>query len=119
MEKKTKVDLPSGNWAVFRDPSTLKVKDRKKIFQHSDNHKEGILQALSMVDGLLAILIEEWSYEMPIPAVKISMLDELSIPDYDKLSEEAGKVQQTLFPNVAKSEESEKDAESPFDKSNA
>lgn len=114
MEKK--VDLPSGGWAIFRDPNTLKVKDRKKVFKAAAND-EGLMQALSLVDGLLSILIKEWSFDMPIPSVKLNVLDELSMADYDTLSEAAGETQSILFPNTSKNEQSEADADSPFDKS--
>ena len=117
MESK-RIELPSGGWAIFKDPATLKVKDRKRVFKNADN-QEGIMQALSLIDGMLAILIEEWSFEMPIPSIKVSVLDELSMADYDKLSEEAGELQKVLFPGLTKTPLTEADADSPFGKSNA
>lgn len=112
-----KVELPSGAWAIFKDPETLKVKERKKVFVNASG-QEGFVQAMTLVDGLLAILIKEWSFEFPVPSIKITMLDELTLGDYDTLSEAAGEIQKVLFPNLAKTEKSEADAESPFDKSN-
>lgn len=117
MESK-KIELPSGGWAVFKDPTTLKVKDRKKVFQNADK-KEGVMQAMSLVDGMLAILIQEWSFDFPIPMIKISMLDELTMADYDKLAESAGEVQKILFPSMTETDESKADEDSPFDNSNA
>lgn len=113
-----KIALPSGGWAKFKDPNTLKVKDRKKVLRNANN-QEGLMQALSLVDGLIAILVEEWSFEMPIPAVTIASLEELSMPDYDTLAEEAGKAQAILFPKLAETEETKADVDSPFGKSNA
>lgn len=115
---KKKITLPSGNWVIFKDPMTLKVKDRKKVFKNADG-QEGVLQALSLVDGMLAILIESWSFEFPIPMIKISMLDELTMGDYDKLSNEVGEAQKILFPALNQTPETEKDDDSPFGKSNA
>lgn len=117
MESK-RIELPSGGWVIFKDPTKLKVKDRKKVFLNANN-QEGIMQALSLIDGMLAILIEEWSFEMPIPAIKVSVLDELSMADYDKLSEEAGEFQKILFPGLTKTDVTEADPNSPFAKSNA
>jgi hypothetical protein len=111
-----KIELPSGGWAIFKDPSTLKVKDRKKVFRNAAS-EEGLMQALSLVDGLLSILIKEWSFEAPTPDIKINVLDELSMADYDVLSEAAGEVQEVLFPNTNKTPETEADADSPFGKS--
>ena len=50
------ITLPSGNTVTLRDPSTLRVKDRKKVIGAASN-QEGLLQALSMVDGLIAVLV--------------------------------------------------------------
>ena len=117
MSEKKKITLPSGGWVTFKDPSTLRVKDRKKVLRNASG-EEGLMQALSLVDGLIAILVEEWSFEFPIPSVKISVLDELQMPDYDVMAEEAGKAQKMLFPQLAKTELSESDPESPFVDSN-
>ena len=116
MTDKKKVALPSGGWATFKDATTLRVKDRKKILKNASN-EEGLMQALTIVDGLIACLVEEWSFEMLIPALKIANLEELTMADYDVLAEEAGKAQAVLFPALAKTEQSEKDVDSPFDNS--
>jgi hypothetical protein len=118
MTGKRKVELPSGGWATFKDATTLRVKDRKKILKNANN-EEGLMQALSIVDGLIACLVEEWSFEAPIPAIKITTLEDLTMADYDVLADEAGKAQKILFPALAKTEEAEKDVDSPFDNSNA
>ena len=76
------------------------------------------MQALTIVDGLIAILVEEWSFEFPIPSIKISVLEDLTMADYDALAEEAGKAQAFLFPQLAKTDASEANVDSPFGKSN-
>lgn len=116
-EEKT-IKLPSGATAVFRDPETLRVKDRKKILRAA-GAEEGLMQAMSIVDGLIACLVKEWSFEFPPPSIKISVLEELTFGDYDALAEEAGKAQKILFPGIASTAENEADPESPFDNSNA
>jgi hypothetical protein len=117
MSEKKKVTLPSGGWAVFKDASTLRVKDRKKVLRNA-SAEEGLMQALSIVDGLIAILVEEWSFDLILPSVKINSLEELTMGDYDVLAEEAGKAQKMLFPSLAKTEETEADPESPFGNAN-
>lgn len=113
-----KVTLPSGETATLRDASTLRVKDRKKIFSNA-NDKEGIMQALSLTDGLIACLVTEWSFDLLPPAVKIESLDELSMADYDFLAELAGKAQEILFPSLAKTPENEADPKVSTANSNA
>lgn len=117
METSKKIKLPSGGWAKLRDPKTLRVKDRTKVLRHASK-EEGLMQGLSILDGLIALMVEEWSFEMPPPGIKIQSLGELTLPDYDALSEEAGKAQEMLFPKLAQTEETEADPESPFADSN-
>lgn len=117
MESK-KIDLTNGNWVVLKDPNSLKVKDRKKIFKNMQG-QEGLMQAISLMDGIVSVIIEEWSFELPIPAIKISSIDELSINDYHIIQKEMEKIQQVLFPAITETPESQADDNSPFDKSNA
>ena len=116
---KKKITLPSGATVTLRDPKELRVKDRKKIYANTGKADEGIMQALSLTDGLIAVLIEDWSFDLIIPSVKIDSLDELEMADYDFLVEATKDAQKVLFPALNKTEENEKDAESPLDNSNA
>jgi hypothetical protein len=117
MTEPRKVELPSGGWVTFKDPSGLKVKDRNKILKAASK-EEGLMQALNIVDGLIALLITDWSFPDPIPSIKLSSLHELSMPDYDTMAEIAQEAQNTLFPKLSKTEETEADEDSPFGNSN-
>jgi hypothetical protein len=99
MAEKKKLELPSGGWAIFKDASTLRVKDRKKVLRNA-SAEEGLMQALSIVDGLISILVEEWSFDLILPSVKITSLEELTMADYDVLAEEAGKAQKNAVPFI-------------------
>lgn len=110
-----KLKLPkSGAEVVLRDPSELRVKDRKKVYAAASKEDEGIMQALSFTDGLIAILVESWTLDLVLPSVRIAILDELEMADYDYLVEQTKEAQEVLFPKIAKTEATEKDAESPF-----
>ena len=50
----------SGAKVVLRDPKSLKQKDRKKIYANTAGIDEGIMTALSLTDGILAIMVESW-----------------------------------------------------------
>lgn len=118
MAKKT-IKLPkSGATVVLRDPEELRVKDRKKIYQNASKADEGIMQALSFADGIIAILVESWTLDLMLPSIRISVLDELEMADYDFLTEETKEAQKTLFPKLESTPETEKDTDSPFDNSN-
>jgi hypothetical protein len=112
------ITLPSGNTVVLRDPSTFKVKDQKKVFAHASD-QEGIVQALSIIDGLIAVLVESWSFDLIPPSIKIESLDELDIPDYNMLSQEAQKVQSYLFPSTNQTPATESDPKADTGELNA
>jgi hypothetical protein len=112
------IKLPSGNTVTLRDPSELRVKDRKKVLSAA-NGQEGVLQAMSMVDGLMAVLISEWSFDLIIPSIVIASLDELTMADYDALAVEVSNAQDALFPALNQTPESEASVDSPFGNSNA
>jgi hypothetical protein len=116
---KKKITLPSGATVTLRDPLELRVKDRKKIYANAGKADEGIMQALSLTDGLIAVLVEDWSFDLIIPSIKIESIDELEMADYDFLVDETKDAQKVLFPSLAKTEANEKDAESPLENSNA
>ena len=111
-----KIELTNGAWATFKDPKTLRVRDRKNVLRNASN-EEGLMQGISIIDGLIAILVKEWSYEMPIPSIRIAVLEDLEIPDYDILATEAGKAQEILFPALADTDANKANPDSPFGKS--
>jgi len=111
------VTLPSGATVVLRNPHELRVKDRTKIYANA-NGQEGILQALSLTDGLIAALVVEWSFDLIPPSIKIESLGELTMADYDTLAEYAGKAQDVIFPNLTKTLETEADPKAPIANSN-
>ena len=86
---KKEVVLPVSKAKVtLKDPKELKVKDRKKVYANAASAEQGIMQALSLTDGLIAIMVDSWELELPIPSVKISVLDEMEMADYDFLTEQ-------------------------------
>lgn len=93
------ITLPSGATATIKDPKTLLMKDRNKVLA-SAGEQEGLMQAVSLQNGLIAVMVEDWSFDLIPPSVKITSLDELSIPDYEALSVEALLAQPYLFPNL-------------------
>lgn len=110
------ITLPSGATVVLKDPTTLRVKDRKKVYRNA-NGEEGIMQAISLVDGLIAIMVESWSLDLIIPSIKIDSIDEMEMADYDALTEEAQVAQKILFPSLAKTDEAEADPKAPTENS--
>jgi hypothetical protein len=102
------INLPSGATATIRDPRTLKQKDRQKVLV-SVNADNNVAAAVSFTDSAIAILVEEWSFDLIPPNVKIESLGELSIADYDALADAANEGIQFLFPQLRQTAETEAD----------
>jgi hypothetical protein len=111
----TKVSLPSGAIVTLKDPSLLRVKDRKNVMKAGENITGDISKALALGDTIIAMLVEEWTFDLIIPSVKIESLDELEIADYDALVEATSEAQKSLFPALAKNEKNEADPKAPTD----
>jgi hypothetical protein len=108
------VTLPSGATVKIKDPTLLRVKDRKRVMRTADETSGGDLsKALALSDALIAMLVEDWSFDLIIPAIKIETLDELTMADYDALVEVSKDAQKYLFPNLAETPETEADPKAP------
>jgi hypothetical protein len=105
----TKVSLPSGAIVTLKDPALLRVKDRKLVMKAGENITGDISKALALGDTIIAMLVEEWTFDLIIPSVKMESLDELEIADYDALVEATSEAQKSLFPSLAKNEKNEAD----------
>ena len=100
--------LPSGATVKLRDPKSLKHKDRKRIY-NIDAESGSYLAGIELLENIIAILVEEWSFDLVPPSVKIESLGELDLADYDALQAECETALGTLFPQLAKTIESEQD----------
>jgi hypothetical protein len=112
------VKLPSGATVILKDPSLLRVKDRKNVIKASDSVEGELSRALVLGDSLIAMLVESWSFDLIPPSIKLESLDELEIPDYDALVEATKDAQAKLFPSVEKTIENEKNPKAPTANSN-
>jgi hypothetical protein len=110
------INLPSGATATIKDPRSLKQKDRKRTYVDTKGEPT-MASGIAMMDNLIAVLIEEWSFDLIIPSVRLESLDELDIADYDMLQEEAEAALPLLFPRINKSVENEADPKASTDNS--
>lgn len=113
------ITLPSGVSVTLRDPKTIKYGDRKKLYKSIDTEGSDLAKALAMNDALISILIESWSLQIPVPAIKADSIDELEVGDYDALVEHTKAAQEALFPRLASTPENEQDPKAPTANSNA
>lgn len=112
------ITLPSGATVRMREPETLLVKDRDKVSEMASKAEGEIMQAIAIAQGLIAISVIDWSFDLIPPSVRIASLGELTPRDYDALAEEAAKAADYLFPSVAMTKENEENPKAPTANSN-
>jgi hypothetical protein len=105
-EPVNRVDLPSGGWAELADPRKIRAKHRKRVMdqlnlERMQSGKGGI--ALDMTDGLIIMMVEKWHIPY-LPNVGRPLDDpdstgELTIPDYDRLTDELEPAREMIFPS--------------------
>lgn len=113
------ITLPSGMKVTLRDPKKIKYGDRKKLYMSIDIEGSDLVRALAMNDALIAILVDSWSLDIPVPAVSADSINELEVSDYDALVEHTKDAQNALFPNLTSTPENEQDPKAPTENSNA
>lgn len=114
------ITLPSGATVKIRDLKTLKQKDRMRLFPENESQEGNpAYRGYKMFDNTIAVIVEDWSFELVIPSIKSEILGELDVADYDALTEEAKIALEVLFPKTSKTIEAEKDPKAPTDNSNA
>lgn len=108
------INLPSGATVTIRDAREFKQKDRLKVqLALGDESLSTIERGTRMAETLIAMLIEEWSFDLIPPNVKPESLGELSLGDYDVLEAEGTKAMAVLFPALR---DAESDPDSPLQK---
>jgi hypothetical protein len=105
----TKITLPSGATVTIKDPAGLRVKDRNRVMKAGDGLTGEVAKGLAFSEALIATIIEEWSFDLMIPSVKLESLEELEIADYDALTKASEDISAILFPTLAKTEKNEAD----------
>jgi hypothetical protein len=77
--------MPSGNWIELRDWHDLRRGDKKRAMSAITDTTRLIATTYEMTDALLALLVTNWSYQLPIPSVSPQSIDLLPIEDDDAL----------------------------------
>lgn len=108
-----KITLPSGGWIQVRDPKSYRSRDKKAIMCGVKGSADelGVAQfGIGLTDFLIETMITDWSLpygeDWPIPRLSERdkdtgtpvVLDDLEIPDYDKIMDVANEVRALIFP---------------------
>jgi hypothetical protein len=113
------ITLPSGNWISLRDWRELRRGDKKKALGQVEDPERLIAATYDLADGLLILMIENWSYEgLLIPRDDPSSLDRLPMEDDNALMQAIQPAVRALFPKAAEAtEEQVADPASPTEPS--
>lgn len=103
------ITLPSGNTAKIRDPKTLLKKDRDKVTEIAGRAENEMMRASYIQDGLVAISVIEWSFDLIPPSIRMASLGELTPGDFDALLKACEPAAECLFPDMEASKENEED----------
>jgi hypothetical protein len=95
----TTITLPSGATAVIRDPRTLLVKDRKRVLDLADAETK-VQMTIGMQEGLIAVMVESWSFDLIPPNVSTASLEQISPADYEALLDASMPAEKALFPSL-------------------
>lgn len=103
-----RVELPSGGWAELRDPKEIRAKHRKRVMDqlNIERMQSGVGGiAFDMSDGLILMMVEKWDIPY-LPGVvrpidSPDSVDELTIPDYDALTDRLEPAREAIFPTPA------------------
>ena len=113
-----KITLPSGATVNIKDAAELKVKDRNRIMR-AGSGESNAEKGIALGNALLTTIIEDWSYDLMIPSVKVDSIEELPIPDYVALMKETENLTKELFPDITDSVENSLDPKVTTENSNA
>lgn len=121
----TVVTLPvSGASVTLRDVKSFKQKEREAIYKGTDEISNKMVAAWLVVKNCLAILIDDWDLKLPVPKLDKdagyeNSLGELEAGDFDFLQSHAQTALELLWPDLAKSVESESNPKADTANSNA
>lgn len=103
MSTTERIKLPSGAWVQLRDAKTLRRGDKKKALKMvpvDENASMSLAMPHEMADGVLAVLVIDWSYPLPLPSESVESLDLLPIEDDEALKKAVAAAQKLLFPEM-------------------
>ncbi len=95
-----RVDLPSGAWAEFRDPHSVTNRERRPLVDRAEADTgpgSSLVSQLSFGERLVILMVDAWSYDMPLPRADAKVLDDLPAMDLDKLMIEVAKDERRPF----------------------
>lgn len=98
--ERMKVDLRNGAWASIRDVETITNRERRQAMRAWNNTEgDDVERGIALNDQLIALFVDEWSFDLPLPRDNIAVLEDLLGHDYDTLAHHVLEAQKNLFLN--------------------
>jgi hypothetical protein len=119
MSTTERIKLPSGAWIQLRDAHTLRRGDRQRVLRTVQNTDNDMGAGLDIINGLLRVLVIDWSYALPLPGESPDSLDLLPLEDDDAITEAIEPIRKMLFPEKPDPVKDAKDPASPTEPSAA
>jgi hypothetical protein len=95
-----KIDLLHGGWASIRDVETITNRERRQAMRAWNTAEGGdVERGIVLNDQLIALFVDEWSFDLPLPKDNIGVLEDLLGHDYDSIAHEVLEAQKNLFLN--------------------
>lgn len=109
-------DLPSGGWVELREGGMLRARDQKRMLRGmpAADRQDPLEVGLSVTSGMIAVMVVDWKLPYPpapaetdngpqerdwlLPSQDPSLIDDLSMPDYNQLVELVKPEMQAAFP---------------------
>jgi hypothetical protein len=104
--------LPSGAWIELRDWRELRRGDKQNILGDVADPEKLMAMMFEVTNGLLRLLITNWSYELPIPSVSRQSLDLLPMEDDGALTQLVQPAFRALFPQTPVADDEQRADES-------
>jgi hypothetical protein len=102
--------LPSGNTVTVKEAQDYTLKDRKFVLRDlNQNDLDNISDMMEVLERVIIVSIEEWSFDLIPPSIKPESLDTLKLDDMDVLNRFAKDSLTTLMPNLMDKTEGEPD----------
>jgi hypothetical protein len=102
------IALPSGHKVVLKDPEQLLMRDRKLALKATEG-KKGMMMIAAFNEGLIAAMVESWSFDLIPPSINLDSLEQLNPKDFQMLTKECEVAAQYLFPETSESEATDMD----------
>lgn len=93
-----KVDLKDGAWASIRDVETITNRERRQAMRAWNATEDNeIERGIALNDLLIALFVDEWSFDLPLPKENLDVLEDLLGHDYDTIKHHVMEAQKNLF----------------------